>query len=77
MSPYIVRGGPGGPAEPRIRWGFAGGCLLASIFTRSKRFFRFSLRGPVFMVPDNMVESEMYEYKYVLYNFFESYWKYT
>ena len=49
----IVRGGPGGPAEPRIRWGFAGGCLLASIFTRSKRFIRFLLRGPLFMVPDN------------------------
>ena len=52
MGPDFVRGGPGGPAEPRIRWGFAAGCLLASIFTGSKRFFRFLLRGPLFMVPD-------------------------
>ena len=48
----FVRGGPGGPAEPQIRWGFAGSCLLASIFTGSKRFFWFLLRGPLFMVPD-------------------------
>ena len=47
-----VRGGLDGPAEPRIRWGFAGGYLLASIFIRSKWFFRFLLRGPLFMVPD-------------------------
>ena len=36
VSPDIVQGGPGGPAEPRIRWWFTGGCLLVSIFTRSK-----------------------------------------
>ena len=53
VSLDIVRGGPGGLAEPRIRWGFAGICLLASIFTRSKLFFRFLLRGPLFMVPDS------------------------
>jgi len=56
VSPDIVRGGPGGPAGPRIRWGFAGGCLLASIFTRSKRFFRFLLRRPLFMVSDTLYE---------------------
>jgi hypothetical protein len=53
VSPDIVLGRPGGPAEPRIRWGFAGGCLLALIFTRSKRFFWFLLWGPLFMVPDS------------------------
>jgi hypothetical protein len=55
-SPDIVRGGRGGPAEPRIRWGFAGGRLLVSIFTRSKRFFRFLLRRPFFMVPDTSIQ---------------------
>ena len=52
VSPDIVRGGLGGPAEPRTRWGLASSCLLASIFTGSKRFFRSLLRGPLFMVPD-------------------------
>ena len=51
VSPDIVRGGPGGPAEPRIRWGFAGGCLLASIFTRSKRFFGSCLGDPFLWYP--------------------------
>jgi len=55
VSPDFVRGGPGGPAEPRIRWGFVGGCLLVSIFTRSKRFFWLLLRGPLFMVPDTTI----------------------
>ena len=49
----LVRGGPDGPAEPRPRWGLAGGCLLALILIGSKRFFRFLLRGPLFMVPDS------------------------
>jgi len=33
--------------------GLANSCLLALILTGSKRFFRFSLRGPLFMVPDS------------------------
>ena len=39
---------------PRTRWGLASSCLLASIFTGSKRFFRFLLRGPLFTVPDTI-----------------------
>ena len=58
VSPDIVRGGPGGPAGPRIRWGFAGGCLLASIFTRSKRFFWFLLRGPFLWYPTDCLVCE-------------------
>ena len=53
------KGGPGSPAEPRTRWGLASTYLLASIFTRSKRFFRFLLRGPLFMVPDSIQPRSM------------------
>ena len=55
---YLVRGltgGASGEAENRY---LVRGLVVsfwaepASIFTRSKRFFRFLLRGPLFMVPD-------------------------
>ena len=50
---YLIRGLAawalgGSENRPRPR-----GCLLASIFTRSKQFFRFLLRVPLFMVSDN------------------------
>ena len=35
--------------------GFACGCILVSLFTRSKQFFRFLLRVPLFMVSDKLV----------------------
>ena len=34
--------------------GFACGCILVSLFARSKQFFRFLLRVPLFMVSDTM-----------------------
>ena len=46
-----VRGGLGGPAEPRTRWGLASSCLLASIFTGSKQFFGFCLGDPFLWYP--------------------------
>ena len=54
MSRKTVRGGPGGPAKPRTWWGLASSCPLALIFIGSKRFFRFLLRGPLFMVPNTL-----------------------
>ena len=49
---YLVRGltaWASGESENRPR---PRGCLLASIFTRSRQFFRFLLRVPLFMVSD-------------------------
>ena len=33
--------------------GFACGCILVSLFTRSKQFFQFLLRVPLFMVSNS------------------------
>ena len=44
----VVRGGPGLGCG-----GFACGCILVSLFTRSKQFFWFLLRVPLFLVSDS------------------------
>ena len=54
---YVIRGltaWASGESENRPR---PRGCLLASIFTRSKQFFWFLLRVPLFMVSDNWVST--------------------
>ena len=46
----VVRGGPGLGCG-----GFACGCILVSLFIRSKQFFRFLLRVVLFMVSDSTI----------------------
>ena len=47
---YLVQGLAAWASGESENWPRPRGCLLASIFTRSKQFFRFLLRVPLFMV---------------------------
>ena len=62
---YLIRGlavRASGESENRAR---PHGCLLALIFARSKQFFRFLLRVPLFMVSDKYNQTRLKKsYKY-------------
>ena len=56
---YLIRGlaaRASGEPENRLR---PRRCLLALIFTRSKQFFRFLLRVPLFMVSDTIFQHKI------------------